>query len=157
MLHEKQQTVREAICDNFNTKEALNELFQLVKVMNDYLDSNPNDIKLPIVRQVTRFVFHILKCFGVYETSDYPELTGGEAEASGAGGKSFEEIIGPFVDELVKYRTEVISKAKGDPSELFALSDKLRDEILPSLGIKVEDRGVGNASRWTYYPDSSKL
>ena len=143
------------MCDNFNTSKAINELFELVKLMNDYIGGDPKDIKLPIVRQVTRFVFHMLKCFGIYEAADYPEVTGGDAE--GTGGKSIEEIIGPIVEELLKYRSEVISKAKSEPAELFAASDRLRDEILPSLGIKVEDRGVGNASRWTYYPDPAKL
>jgi len=57
------------------------------------------------------------------------------------------------VSELVKYRTEVISMAKGDSKDLLELSDKLRDEILPQLGIKIEDRGVGNAAKWKYEPN----
>jgi len=43
--------------------------------------------------------------------------------------------------------------AKGDAKDLYALSDKLRDEILPQLGIKIEDRGVGNAAKWKYEPN----
>jgi len=122
--------------------------------MNDYLGADSKAIKIPIVRVVSRFVFHILKCMGIYESSDYPELTG---DAEGTGAKNVEEIISPFVDELLKFRNSIISKAKSEPGELFKLSDQLRDEILPALGIKVEDRGVGNDSRWSYYPDASKL
>ena len=47
--------------------------------------------------------------------------------------------------------------AKGDAKDLYALSDKLRDEILPQLGIKIEDRGVGNAAKWKYEPNVQKL
>lgn len=66
-------------------------------------------------------------------------------------------MIAPIVNELVKYRTEVISMAKGDGNDLFALSDKLRDEVLPRLGIRIEDRGVGNAAKWKYEPNVDKL
>lgn len=47
--------------------------------------------------------------------------------------------------------------AKGDSKDLLELSDKLRDEILPQLGIKIEDRGVGNAAKWKYEPNVQKL
>jgi len=43
--------------------------------------------------------------------------------------------------------------AKGDSKDLYALSDKLRDEVLPLLGIRIEDRGVGNAAKWKYEPN----
>jgi len=37
------------------------------------------------------------------------------------------------------------------------LSDALRDDILPRLGIRIEDRGVGNAAKWKYEPNVEKL
>lgn len=86
MLHEKEASVRVALCDNFNTPQAITELFQLVKQMNQYLEQNPKDIKTPIVLQVTRFVFYILKCFGLYEEADFPEVTGVDTDKS-AGAK----------------------------------------------------------------------
>ena len=36
-LREKQHTVREAICDDFNTPKAIGELFELVTLTNGYL------------------------------------------------------------------------------------------------------------------------
>jgi cysteinyl-tRNA synthetase len=36
-LRAKQATVREAICDDFNTPKAINELFELVTFTNGYL------------------------------------------------------------------------------------------------------------------------
>ena len=85
MLREKEASVREALCDNFNTAQAILELFQLVKLMNQYLDQKPGDIKVPIVLEVTRFVFYILRCFGLYEEADFPEVTGVDTgKAAGA-------------------------------------------------------------------------
>lgn len=66
-MREKQHSVREAICDDFNTPKAIGELFELVTLTNGYLQQDPKLIKEPLVRSVSKFVFHILKCFGIYE------------------------------------------------------------------------------------------
>lgn len=100
-LRAKQASVREAICDDFNTPKAIGELFELVTLTNGYLSQDPKDIKIPLVRTVSKFVFHILKCFGIYEDGDYPIVTGaGEAE----GAQSHEEMIAPLMNALSKYR-----------------------------------------------------
>lgn len=111
--------------------------------MNTYLDQDPSKIKLPLVLQVTRFIFHILKCFGLYEEADFPSVSGGGEQSASGNSQSYEEMITPVVNALVNYRTQVIQNAKGDGKELFALSDQLRDQILPLLGIQIEDKGAG--------------
>jgi cysteinyl-tRNA synthetase len=97
-LREKQASVREAICDDFNTPKAIGELFELVTLTNGYLSQEPKDIKEPLVRSVSKFVFHILKCFGIYQDGDYPSVAGEE------GGVSQEEAIAPLMNALSKYR-----------------------------------------------------
>ena len=47
--------------------------------------------------------------------------------------------------------------AKGDGKDLFALSDALRDDVLPRLGIRIEDGGAGKAAKWKYEPNVDKL
>jgi len=44
---------------------------------------------------------------------------------------------------LSKYRDLIKEKANEGPKEMFKLSDELRDDILPFLGIRLEDRGKG--------------
>lgn len=36
------------------------------------------------------------------------------------------------------------------PKEIFILCDRFRDEVLPDLGIKLEDRKPGEASIWKF-------
>ena len=68
--------VRKALCDSFDTATTVNELNTLMKECNTYLQQPADKIKTPLVLQVSRFVFKILKCFGVYEEGDLPSLLG---------------------------------------------------------------------------------
>ena len=76
-----------------------------------------------------------MKCFGIYEEGDFPSIGGAEG--------SYEEMITPLMNALTKYRDQVKNLANSDGKELFKISDELRDDILPFLGIKLEDKGKG--------------
>jgi cysteinyl-tRNA synthetase len=52
-----QTLVREALCDSFDTPRAVNELSNLVSTTNSYLQIPASEIKVPLVRQVSRYVF----------------------------------------------------------------------------------------------------
>ena len=50
---------------------------------------------------------------------------------------------------MAKFRDDIKDKAgSSDPKELFRVCDELRDDILPYLGIRLEDKGKGNPSIW---------
>lgn len=52
-----------------------------------------------------------------------------------------------------KFRDQVKDKAslpEGAARELFKLCDELRDDILPHLGIRLEDRAKGQEAIWKY-------
>jgi len=148
LLNTKQASVHEALCDSFNTPKAIAELGELMTATNSYISQDPKDIKAPLVRQVSRFVFHIMKCFGIYEDGDYPAAEGAEG--------SYEDIITPLMNALTKYRDDIKKNAATDPKTLFKISDELRDDILPFLGIKLEDKGKDQDSIWKY-EDKEKL
>jgi cysteinyl-tRNA synthetase len=96
------------------------------------------------VRQVSKFVFDILLAFGIYEQGDFPSVTGAGQE----GSASFEETITPLMNALTKYRDQVKNNADAGTKELFRISDELRDDILPYLGIRLEDKGKDQDSVW---------
>jgi len=143
-LRAKDKAVRAALCDNFDTPKAIHELFELVTATNIYLSQPPSEIKIPLVRNVSRFIFHILKCFGLYEEGDFPAVSGD------AGGASYEESITPLMNVLLKYRDDVKKSAAAGGKEALRLSDELRDDILPHLGIRLEDKGKDAPSIWKY-------
>ena len=87
-----------------------------------------------------------MKVFGLYE----------EGEGSGDGVDS-EAAVEPVMNVLSKYRDDVKAKAKEGPKELFKISDELRDDILPFLGIKLEDQAPGKPSVWKHFDKEELL
>lgn len=103
-----------------------------------------------MVRTVTKYVFYVLKCFGIYEEDELNEATVAKGiSQEGGSALNKEEIIAPYIDVLAKYRDQVKETANDGPKEVFKLSDKLRDDVLPFLGIRLEDRGKSEAI-WKY-------
>jgi cysteinyl-tRNA synthetase len=128
IFFDKQSSVRAALCDSFDTPKAIAELSDLIKAINLYLELPSTQIKIPLVRQVSKFIFHIMKCFGVYEDGDFPSI-------GGQGEESFEDTITPLMNVLLKFRDTIKTNADKGPKELFQLCDELRDDILPYLGL----------------------
>ena len=72
--------MHDALCDSFDTETALNALAELVVATNSYMAQQGGEEvrKVALVRSVSRFIFKILKVFGVYVDDDMPNLIGGE-------------------------------------------------------------------------------
>ena len=63
----------------------------------------------PLVRKVAAYVTKILRCFGV---ADGPDEIGLGDGASGAGGGDAESTLGPYIDALKDFRTDVRTAAR---------------------------------------------
>ena len=61
--------------DNFDTPRAINDLFLLVKKANNYLKQDAKQIKKPIILEISRYIFRMLKIFGIYKEGDYPSIS----------------------------------------------------------------------------------
>lgn len=53
-----------------------------------------------------------------------------------------------LMNVLAKFRDTIKDNANADAKELFRISDELRDDVLPKLGIRLEDKGKGNPAIW---------
>lgn len=90
--------MRAALCDSFDTSTAVNELSTLISATNMYLKNE--GLKVPLVLQVSRYVFNTLSAFGVYESGDLPNVEAGE-DGSQA---STEDAITPVMNALSNFR-----------------------------------------------------
>ena len=72
-----------------------------MSIANTYLQIPSSEIKVPLVRQVSRYVFQILKCFGVYEEDDAPSVLSEENQGSAI---DFETQITPLMNVLSTFR-----------------------------------------------------
>ena len=147
-----QQKVHESLLDNFNTKEAMLALLQVISQANVYLripDVKPAVLTL---KSIAIYVTQILKVFGVVRGSDdFGFESSGSDEAGGSS------AVGSMIDALVSFRTKIRDEAlsavknnKDDPTAaaraiqaILETCDALRDEILPTVGIRLEDRPEG--------------
>ena len=68
----------------------------------------------------------------------------GFAVESQTNGVSLEETVTPYLDALSNYRVAVRRAARaGDVQGVLQATDDIRDEILPRLGVRLEDKGTG--------------
>src|ERR1700722_8550179 len=66
-VHEAQAAFRAALCDSFNTPEALNILREVVSRVNVYINTKGKDLNVDIVAYATRWVGKMLRMFGLGE------------------------------------------------------------------------------------------
>uniref|UniRef100_A0A383W906 cysteine--tRNA ligase n=1 Tax=Tetradesmus obliquus TaxID=3088 RepID=A0A383W906_TETOB len=158
-LQEAQVKVHEALTDNINTAAALEALSGLIKATNLYLagkqaaaaaaaaDGSSVSGLLPagpqplLLRKAAAFMTRILSVMGVLPgPSDTPGFGGEGGAASDAAGASYLDAFAMFRDEI-----RGLSKAKAAHGELLAACDRVRDDTLPQLGVRLEDRPDGKS------------
>lgn len=138
LLIKSKNDVHEALCNNFSTETVLEVVNKLISNFNIYATNaesskNKNEFKVSLAYNYGNFISYILKCFGlVYKTEFLDNLA--ETDDS-------EKIIEPFVSAIADYRDDIRNKAIAkDFKGILQVSDNLRDNILPYLGIRLKDR-----------------
>jgi len=117
-----QQEFIEAMDDDFNTAGALGNLFDLVRAINQAHDRGVGAETLSEGQNLLRELTGVLGL-----SLELPHKEGGRIE--------------PFVNLLLEVRTELRNQ------KLWALSDKLRDQLL-ELDVIIEDNPTGTTWRW---------
>lgn len=134
-------SVDESLCDNIDTKSSLDALKDLVNACNIYMrgHSDPNG---HLVKTIANYVAKILKIFGVYdENSSEISFDTIRTSSSETNHLNMEQILMPHLNVLAKFREEIRSRGiELKDQQILKLCDDLRDEILPNLGVRLEDR-----------------
>ncbi|CCL99049.1 uncharacterized protein FIBRA_01060 [Fibroporia radiculosa] len=147
-LHQSQAAFRAALCDSFNTPEALNVIRELVSRTNVYINSRGKDLDVAVVVRVARWVGQMLRMFGLGE-GETSEIGWGQERDPGEGSVNREETLMPYLRTLSSFRDGVrklaIAKGDGALKEILALSDKLRNVDLVPLGVALDDQEDGKA------------
>jgi cysteinyl-tRNA synthetase len=137
--------VDDALKDDFDTPTSMSALANLVKATNLYLEGCVAEDRKPVslvVRNAARFVTKIFKTFGLI-----PETSGVEIGFPVGGGDSG-ETLNPVLDALIDFRSSVRDKARAkDIAGVLEECDTFRDDALPPLGIRLEDK-TGGKSVW---------
>ncbi|XP_045749000.1 cysteine--tRNA ligase, cytoplasmic isoform X1 [Mirounga angustirostris] len=138
-FYDKKAAVHEALCDNVDTHTALEEMRALVSQCNLYMAARKAARRRPsraLLESVALYLTHMLKIFGAIEE----ESSLGFPVRGPGTSLDLESTVMPYLQVLSEFREGVrkIAREQKVP-EVLRLSDALRDDILPELGVRFED------------------
>ncbi|XP_063240086.1 cysteine--tRNA ligase, cytoplasmic isoform X2 [Bacillus rossius redtenbacheri] len=131
--------VHEALCDNVDTRRALEAIRELVCAVNVYLRDRrqaAQEGNCFLLRDVASYVTWMLQVFGAVPKQDpigFPIASAGETT-------NLEEVVLPYLSILSEFRDTVRNQARQlKATEILKKCDELRDDILPTVGVRLED------------------
>ncbi|KAM9317540.1 cysteine--tRNA ligase, cytoplasmic isoform 2-T2 [Pholidichthys leucotaenia] len=137
--YDRKSAVHEALCDNIDTRTAMEEMRMLVSQSNSYVAGRKSAKLMPnrmLLESIARYLTNMLKIFGAIEGSDpigFP--VGGQGQSI-----DLESTVMPYLTVLSDFREGVRKIAREQKvMELLQLCDVVRDDTLPELGVRLED------------------
>ncbi|NXC17844.1 SYCC protein, partial [Corythaeola cristata] len=138
-FYDKKAAIHEALCDNIDTRSVLEEMRSLVSQSNSYIAAKKSSRQMPnrlLLENISSYLTQMLKIFGAIESDDaigFP--VGGNSQNA-----NIESTVMPYLQVLSEFREGVRQIAREKKvTEVLQLSDALRDDILPELGVRFED------------------
>lgn len=133
--------MRAALADDFDTPKVLACLLDMIRLTNCCFDKS--DFSSVVIFSIAKYITSVLRTFGLVDNLDeigFPL----EASKHELNGKSREQLIAPYLDALTSFRESVrIAAMSGDSKAVLDAADNLRDNVLPDLGVRMEDKGIG--------------
>lgn len=134
--------VRVALCDNINTKTALDRVRKMITHCNRYIAAKPKIANIVLLKNIAEYITRLFQTFGVIDgkqTIGFPSESAGSADV--------EAVMMPVLEALADFREEVRQEARSlKASKILDTCDKVRDDVLPNLGVRLEDRDNQRAS-----------
>nr|XP_045010671.1 cysteine--tRNA ligase, cytoplasmic isoform X3 [Jaculus jaculus] len=138
-FYDKKAAIHEALCDNVDTRTVMEEMRALVSQCNLYMAARKAARRRPnraLLESIAVYLTHMLKIFGaIEEESSLGFPVGGPGK-----NLNLESMVMPYLKVLSEFREGVRKIARENKvPEVLQLSDTLRDDILPELGVRFED------------------
>ncbi|XP_049574010.1 cysteine--tRNA ligase, cytoplasmic-like isoform X2 [Syngnathus scovelli] len=138
-FYDKKAAIHVALCDNIDTRTAMEEMRQLVNQSNSYIASKKGAKLRPnrmLMESIAMYLTKMLKIFGAIEGSEPIGFPVGGQEQS----VDLESTVMPYLSVLSTFREQVrIIARQQKVMELLVLCDDVRDVKLPELGVRLED------------------
>nr|XP_018898966.1 PREDICTED: cysteine--tRNA ligase, cytoplasmic isoform X1 [Bemisia tabaci] len=132
------ENVHKALCDNIDTRSSLDALRECITSCNIYCRDSGSKLNVTLLHQIALYITKMMKIFGTI-TSDN-QIGFPLASNSTCNPSNVEEIAMPYLMILSQFRDDVRTIGKHlKASEILQLCDKLRDDILPNVGVRLED------------------
>jgi len=142
-------SVHASLCDNVDTRGALDAIRELVGHCNIYIRdkrASKQECNCLLLRDIAAYITWLLRVFGVILTEEYIGFPVAEYE----GAINTEDVVMPYLSVLADFRNNVRSHARElKATKILEECDKLRDDVLPNVGVRLEDHD--------YYTSAVKL
>ena len=133
-----------ALCDSIDTPAVMDIIRDLITSTNKYMNTPNITMNCLLLKTIARYITHLLDIFGLNSssTSSDHEIGFSRATEQKASAVNVEDIAMPYVEQFARFRDEVRAEAIAVKNkEILSLCDQVRNEILPDLGVRLEDRG----------------
>ncbi|CAL1683494.1 unnamed protein product [Lasius platythorax] len=135
-FHLAKHSIHKALCDNIDTRTALDIIRELVANCNVYVNQNKNPNTL-LLKDIAIYITKLFIIFGAisssYDSIGFP--IDDETVAT-----NVEETVMPYLEILANFRQKVRDCAKTlKANDILQECDILRDDILPNVGVRLED------------------
>uniref|UniRef100_A0A914PYA4 Cysteine--tRNA ligase, cytoplasmic n=1 Tax=Panagrolaimus davidi TaxID=227884 RepID=A0A914PYA4_9BILA len=131
--------IHEALCDSFDTRKVIETIRSILTESNTYITTTEatGTINVDLLFTIAQYITRMLRIFGVIPEGNeigYP------TDASGECGNK-EELLMPYLSALATFRENVRNMARtAKNSDILKECDVIRDDVLPKLGVRLEDR-----------------
>nr|XP_039251784.1 cysteine--tRNA ligase, cytoplasmic-like [Styela clava] len=141
-FNQHQQNVHAALCDNVDTRTAMHTIKQLATTTNTYI-AKKREIKMVpdgwLLKTIAKYVTKLMRIFGAIEGGNVDSI-GFPLETSGSASSDLEETVMPYLTAFADFRENVRKIAREHKvTEALKLCDQVRDDVLPELGVRLED------------------
>lgn len=113
----------------------------MVTAANIYIRDNKDHLNCLLLRKIATYITDLLRIFGAINNN---QSIGFPVSGSAGGSIDLESTVLPYVETAATFRNQVREQAKQLKAlEILKLCDELRDDILPNLGVRLEDKDNG--------------
>ncbi|CAD6191916.1 unnamed protein product [Caenorhabditis auriculariae] len=140
--------VHDALCDSVDTRTVVEKIRELIWLGNAYIAEKEKEGTVPnclLLRNFASYITWLLKMFGAipqHQEIGFP-VDSDDAASCGIASTSKETVVMPYLTALAEFREKVRNIAKEHKIVgILEECDRLRDEVLPELGVRLEDRSA---------------
>ena len=130
--------VHAAFCDNIDTRTVLETLRELITNSNSYLaNPQPGALNRQLLKNVASYITEIFSVLGMISKDE----SVGFPVSGSADGVDLETLVLPYLSAMADFRDNVrVSAREIKASDILKECDRLRDDVLPNLGVRLEDK-----------------
>lgn len=157
-----QSAFRTALCDSFNTPQALDILSKLVSRANIYITQASGKANVGVLENIAQWVGKMLRMFGLGEGpqvegafgwgDSIPEGENAHIDVRDLGSLCLrcailtyiqrEDILMPYLRTFSSFRDNVrrLAMSQAPPKQVLEFCDKFRDTDMVPLGVALDDQ-----------------